>query len=78
MPLNLTVTFDPDFDPTAKREWGPLDIVDAPPGRPMKFVAKFCCEHAHLKMDGADVVTCCHAGHPSFMIRDGKVVGTSA
>lgn len=71
MPVNLTVTFAPEID---RRALDPLAITD----ERKKFIAYMCCEHAHLKMDGADIVTCCHAGHPSFMIRDGKVVGTSA
>lgn len=71
MPVNLTVTFEPEID---RRRLDPLAIIDQHHG----YVARMCCEHAHLKMDGADIVTCCHAGHPSFMIRNGKVVGTSA
>ena len=67
MSINLTVTFAPEIEP-----------APAPQARPCQFVVRMCCAHAHLKMDGADIVTCCHAGHPSFMIRDGKVVGTSA
>lgn len=70
MSVNLTVTFAPEID---RRALETLAIRNG-----SKFVAYMCCEHAHLKMDGPDIVTCCHAGHPSFMIRNGKVVGTSA
>lgn len=44
-----------------------------------KFVCRMCCADARMDRcdNGCCVITVC-AKHPSIMIRDGKVIGTSA
>lgn len=47
--------------------------------RPAKFVCRMCCSDARMDRcdNGCCIITVC-AKHPSIMIRDGKVIGTSA
>lgn len=46
---------------------------------PAKFVCRMCCADARMDRcdNGCCVITVC-AKHPSIMIRDGRVIGTSA
>jgi hypothetical protein len=81
--MAITVTFDNEIKSSAAPTLAhPLDIMGRPSAlHPWKKIARLCCGQAHLVVcEGQEraAVTCCHAGHPSFMICDCKVVGTAA
>lgn len=66
MRANVTVSFSPTIEPQV--------IAGA------KFVCAACCDLVQLHHcdNGCCIVTTCPAGHPQIMIKDGKVMGTSA
>lgn len=81
--MAITVTFNNEIKPAVLPELAhPLDIMGRPsPLHPWKKIARLCCDHAHIILHDSQtqtIVSCCHAGHPSFMIRGDKVVGTAA
>lgn len=65
MKPTVTVTFDSDILPRIEGA---------------QFVCRSCCDLVQLRLceKGCCVETWCPAGHPQILIRDGKVVGTSA
>lgn len=67
MKPTVTVTFDADIEPAIERREGSV------------YVCKACCALVRLcAVDEQTVESWCPAGHPSVMMRDGKVIGTSA
>ncbi len=66
MKPSVTVAFDPDIRPII-RDGGQL-------------VCRACCDlmQVHPCDNGCCAMTTCCAGHPQIMIRNGKMVGTSA
>lgn len=83
MPVDLTITFDDAIKPAEPPALAhPLDIMGRPTVlHPWRKIARLCCAQAHIVVcEGQErtIVTCCRAGHPSFMIQGDKVVGTAA
>ena len=76
MPIDVKVTFQSGETIPDTREW-PLS-----PGA--TFVCEACCDRARLfQVEGADGLPaielfCTARKHPSVLLRDGKVIGTSA